>query len=89
MFLDRLKSWLLDVPGAPKARDPAAVATAGLLAEAASMDGHFGDDERVTILGLLKGRFGLEDAEANELLAFAQGQQAEADPGVQVCSCGP
>jgi uncharacterized tellurite resistance protein B-like protein len=80
MLLDRIKRWLLDVPGAAaKARDPAAIATAGLLAEAAAMDGTFDAAEHDTILGLLGQRFALSPAEARELLAFARGQQEEAD----------
>ena len=44
------------------------LASAALLVEAASMDGHFDEAERQTIRTLLQSRFGLDDEVAEELV---------------------
>jgi uncharacterized tellurite resistance protein B-like protein len=48
------------------------LAAAALLVEAASMDSDFGTAERATIGELLRSRFGLSAAEADELLGEAE-----------------
>ena len=53
------------------------LAAAALLVEAASMDSHFGAAERATIGDLLRSRFGLSGAEADELLAEAEEAASE------------
>ena len=49
-------------------------AAACLLVVAARMDAVFDPRERQAILGLLRARFGLTDAEAHELMAAAEGR---------------
>jgi uncharacterized tellurite resistance protein B-like protein len=46
-------------------------AAAALLVEAASMDGHFDDNERQSILDLIKSHFSLNDAESEMLVEQA------------------
>ena len=48
------------------------LATAVLLLEAAHADSEFTDDERTSVTGMLRSRFGLDDTGAAELLAAAE-----------------
>jgi len=51
-----------------RSADELHLASAALLVEAASMDGHFDDAERLTIRALLQSRFDLDDEVAEELV---------------------
>jgi uncharacterized tellurite resistance protein B-like protein len=48
------------------------LATAVLLLEAAHADSEFADEERTAVTGVLRGRFGLAEADVAELLAAAE-----------------
>ncbi len=70
---------------APKADEPQAsaerraqIAAAVLLVEVARSDQDFKDSEREAVLGSVQAKFGLNDAEARELLALAEAQSREA-----------
>ena len=58
--------------------DQLQLAAAALLVEAACLDGHYDEDERRVIDGLLRDRFGLDEAEARTLHDQAQLEQSEA-----------
>ena len=78
-MLNRLKSLLNrpaqpDVPGQP---EEIRMAAAALLVEAAEMDGLMDMKERDHILDLLRGRFDLTAAEAEDLLAEAADRSAQ------------
>lgn len=75
-MITRIKALLFGEGGASSEKagsdaDELTLATTALLVEAASLDGTFDDDERATILELLEHRFGLDRAEADELVAEA------------------
>ncbi|MDA1024332.1 MAG: TerB family tellurite resistance protein [Proteobacteria bacterium] len=55
------------------------LAAAALLVEAACLDGHYGDAEQAIIDGLLRQRFGLDEAEAQTLHDLAVTEQSEAN----------
>src|SRR5690606_8951937 len=55
-----------------RAADELRLAAAALLVEAARMDGEIGEAERSTIDGLLRERFGLDEAETAELMDMAE-----------------
>jgi uncharacterized tellurite resistance protein B-like protein len=60
---------------APEPMDEAArlrLATAVLLLETAHADSEFSDDERTAIHAVVRARFGLDEADATELLAAAE-----------------
>lgn len=85
-MLERLKALLGDA-GAAEARprdlsvDELHCAAAALMVEAAGLDGDFQESEREAILGALQDYFGVDAAEANELI---QNAQASADDSVQL-----
>jgi uncharacterized tellurite resistance protein B-like protein len=54
------------------------LASAALLVHAASIDGHFDQDERRTLKTLLQTRYGLSDSDVRKLLSAAQAQEQEA-----------
>ncbi|HXZ68411.1 MAG TPA: TerB family tellurite resistance protein [Alphaproteobacteria bacterium] len=81
-FLEKVRSWLLDVPRAePEGRkfSEAEIASAALLVEAATMDGHFDQSERETILGLIERRFKLTGDEATRLLGLGERLQSQSN----------
>ncbi len=51
-----------------RSADQLHIASAALLVEAAGMDGHFDETERVTIRAILQSRFDLDDEVAEELI---------------------
>ncbi len=55
------------------------LAAAALLVEAAQMDDDFDEQERATILALLTSHFGLDDAEAQDLLSAAEAAVARSN----------
>ena len=55
------------------------VATSALLIEAASMDGHFDDDEQATVAALLKDHFELDAEDTDDLME--EGRKAVAHSG--------
>lgn len=59
--------------------DELQLAAAALLVEAASLDGHYGGAEQAAIDVLLRQRFGLSDAEAQDLHDLAVAEQSEAN----------
>ena len=80
-MIDRIKALILNSGGETGAdpdagpdagSDQTQVAAVALLVEAAVMDGDFDDAERRTIVGLIEGRFGLEGAGVEDLIAFAE-----------------
>lgn len=81
-MLNSLKSLLFgsgeDAVGAGK-HDAAGLhrAAAGLLVEAALLDGHFHDAERSRIADLLRKRFGLSGPDADSLIATAEAAAAD------------
>ena len=82
MMFQRVKAWLLDGPqqgAGPHRHEEHEIASAALLVEAATADGHFDDIERATILGLLGRRFALSEADATSLLEVAQERQARSN----------
>lgn len=74
-MIQRLKEILLGAgdQGSPAEAsfDETAFAAAALMSEAARLDGHFDGRERESVLGLLRGRFGLGRNEAEAILAAA------------------
>ena len=81
-MLDRLKSlFAADGAGAAAGRhtvDDLHLAAACLLVEAAHQDASFDAEERETVARLVRERFGLDAAEAEELLAAADDAVADA-----------
>ncbi len=83
-MLDRIKDLIREWSGAEgvspqgEGRDELQVAVAALLVEAATMDSDFDADERATIARLLRARFGLEERDAQELVALAETHIADA-----------
>lgn len=57
---------------------PREVASAALLVEAAQMDGDYGAVENDVILGLLRRKFALDDAQAAALMMIGDARQQEA-----------
>lgn len=82
-MLARLKHWAAQVAAAPEdhsqAADDAALraATALLLVEAASLDGHVDPEEEDMIRSLLAAHFDITAAEAERLLADARTRQRD------------
>lgn len=80
VMIDQLLEMLSGKPaptGAPK-HDPAQIALAAILIEAALADGHYAAEEQAQIGRILQGRFHLNEAQASELRAEAQIVQSEA-----------
>lgn len=77
-MIDKLKAFLFqgDAGSAEAHSDAEATQTAAavLLAEAALMDGHLGDDERDSITTLIGRRFGITAADARALVERAVGE---------------
>ena len=78
-MIDRIKALVLgsgdDTPGQSDSAadgDDAQVAAVALLIEAAVMDGDFDDNERHTIARLVAGRFGLDAAAVEDLIAAGE-----------------
>ena len=65
--------------GANRGPDELHIAACALLVEAAKLDGQFSDDERATIIDLLRRHMKLSDEEAHSLLAAAEARQAGAN----------
>ncbi len=84
-MIERIKALILGAApatgggghGPGKAVKDEEVAAVALLVEAAVMDGAFDDDERRTIARLIAGRFGIDGADVDALIAV--GEQAVAD----------
>ncbi len=79
-MLNRIKSLLGSLSadaGASRGGEPARLAAAALLVEAATMDGTIGEAERGSILRLLRERFALTAAEAEELFSEASAANAQ------------
>lgn len=79
-MLDTLKSLIAEVTGAARVFGPQdhRVAAAALLAHVAAADGEIVDSEHDRILSLLMDRFGLNDADARDLVRFAVQRDREA-----------
>jgi len=76
-MLEQLRSLLMGEAPPPVAhwhRGDVEVAAAALLIEAARVDGQFDPAERDTIVALLGERFGLDPADAAELMALGAGE---------------
>ncbi len=72
-MIARIKALILgDGEPAAEAGDDVEAAAVALLVEAAVMDGAFDDAERRVIVGLLRERFGIDAAGADELIAAGQ-----------------
>lgn len=65
--------------GASRGHDELHIAACALLVEAATLDGKFTDDERATIIALLRRHMKLSDDEAHALLEAAEVRQAGAN----------
>ena len=83
LMLDRIKALFAERGGAAANgvghdADELRLAAAALLVEAAGLDDCFDADERVRITALVRGRFGLNEAEAEALLVAAERATAEA-----------
>lgn len=81
-LFERVKTWLLKVPGREPERrrfSEPEIATAALLVEAAQMDGTFAASERAAILKMLARRFDLDAATAEALLGAAEARHGKAD----------
>jgi uncharacterized tellurite resistance protein B-like protein len=82
-MISKLKALLTDRPGPDNAgtADPNSerlrVATSALLIEAASMDGHFDENEQRTIAALLKNHFELNAEDTDDLME--EGRKVVAD----------
>lgn len=83
-MLNRIKGFVQEWSGAAGAsgqdgaHDELQVAVAALLVEAATMDSDFDADERAAIGRLLRARFGLEERDAQKLVALAEAHIADA-----------
>ncbi|MGH6913377.1 MAG: TerB family tellurite resistance protein [Geminicoccaceae bacterium] len=79
-ILDRLRQFMQPEASDASRRpgtDQLQLAAAALLVEAATMDAQFSEAERAHIVALLGRRFGLDRAEAGELLALAEQKAAD------------
>ena len=76
-MLNRITSLLgggssrAEAPAGPRSADDIQLAAAVLMVEAARMDGHFDEDERQVIEGIVQRHFGLDGRETDALLAAA------------------
>ena len=76
-MIDRIKAWLAEGKGESSGdRDELQLAVAALLMEAAQIDGHLDERERVAVRRVLARRFDLPPDAANQLAAAAE-RQAE------------
>ena len=73
-MINRIKALFADgaAQAGPPEKDELQAAAAALLVEAASMDGHFDDDERRSILALMKSHFDLNEEESETLIFEAE-----------------
>ncbi len=73
-MINRIKALFTEGPAkaGPPEKDELQAASAALLVEAACMDGHFDDDERQSIMALMKSHFDLNDEESETLIAEAE-----------------
>ncbi len=83
LMLDRIKTLFAerggDAANGPRHdADELRLAAAALMVEAAGLDDRFDAAEWVRIIGLVRGRFGLTEAEAEALLAAAERAANEA-----------
>lgn len=78
-MINRVLKWLGEGAGGGQAAantpEEHHIAAAALLVEAATVDGHFGDDEKDLIIGLLKDKFSLSDEETADLMEAAVARQ--------------
>jgi|SRR5579883_988195 uncharacterized tellurite resistance protein B-like protein len=72
-MIDRLKAWLTEgQEGLSNGRDELQLAVAALLMEAAQVDGHLDEPERMAAQRVLARRFGLSASDARHLAALAE-----------------
>src|SRR5579871_4721291 len=75
-MLDALRQFIADLTGMPEPRkfgdDDYRVAAAALLFHATAIDGAVSEGERAKLHQLLRERFGLDDADADQLAAAAE-----------------
>ncbi len=73
-MINRIKALFAEgaAKAGPPEKDELQAAAAALLVEAASMDGHFDEDERASITSLMKSHFDLNDEETETLIAEAE-----------------
>lgn len=72
-MIDRLKAWLAEGgKGATEKADELDLAVAALLIEAAEIDGHLDEAERVAVRRILEQRFALDGASVRALVAAAE-----------------
>jgi uncharacterized tellurite resistance protein B-like protein len=81
-MLSAIKQFLAELTGIPGPRkfgdDDHRLAAAALLCHATAIDGVVSDEERRKLRQLLKLRFGLDDADTNDLVAAAEAADSEA-----------
>jgi uncharacterized tellurite resistance protein B-like protein len=81
-MLSAIKRFLAELTGTPGPRkfgdDDHRLAAAALLFHATAIDGFVSDEERRKLRQLLKLRFGLDDADTNDLVAAAEAADSEA-----------
>ena len=81
-MLDAIRQFIADLTGMPEARrfgdDDYRLAAAALLFHATAIDGIVSAEERAKLHQLLKLRFGLDDADADQLAAAAEAADNEA-----------
>jgi uncharacterized tellurite resistance protein B-like protein len=79
-MLQKLRRIITDLAGAPQEFDPAdpRVLAAALLVHVAGADGSIADNERRRLVALVEAHYGLDSADADSLLALAQGEDREA-----------
>src|ERR1700730_5086878 len=81
-MLAAIKQFLTELTGSPEPRrfgdDDHRLAAAALLFHATAIDGVVSEEERKKLRQLLKLRFGLDDADTNDLVAAAEAADSEA-----------
>jgi len=81
-MLSAIKQFLAELTAGPEPRkfgeDDHRLAAAALLVHATAIDGVVSEEERVKLRQLLKLRFGLDDADTNDLVAAAEAADSEA-----------
>ncbi len=81
-MFDRLKTFVVELTGAPERRDFSAddfrLAAAALLIHLAGADGTFAESERRRLRELLETRFGLDDETTTRLIQLAEAQDRQA-----------
>src|SRR5215475_11957495 len=81
-MLGSIKQFLADLTGTPEPRkfgdDDHRLAAAALLFHATAVDGSVSDEERAKLHEVLKGRFGLDESDTDDLVAAAEAADTEA-----------